>query len=106
MATINVPLAQIEPRFFGETVILTINAAQGQRAAAERNVATALSRTERTVAFTVRTFDQFIDATVTQERLIAMLSSFFGGLALLAGRHRALRHRRASRAQRGPASAT
>ena len=30
-----------------------------------------------------RTFDQLIDATVTQERLIAVLSSFFGGLALL-----------------------
>ena len=41
------------------------------------------SRTEPTVAFTFRTFDQFIDATVTQERLIAMLSGFFGGLALL-----------------------
>src|SRR4029079_7519413 len=63
--------------------ILTINAARGQRAAVERDVATALARTEPTVAFTFRTFDQFIDATVTQERLIAMLSSFFGGLALL-----------------------
>ena len=49
----------------------------------ERDVAAALARTEPTVAFTFRTFDQFIDATVTQERLIAMLSSFFGGLALL-----------------------
>jgi putative ABC transport system permease protein len=83
MATMYVPLAQIEPRAFGETVILTINAARGQRAAVERDVATALARTEPTVAFTFRTFDQFIAATVTQERLMAMLSSFFGGLALL-----------------------
>jgi putative ABC transport system permease protein len=83
MATMYVPLAQIEPPAFGETVILTINAARGQRAAVERDVATALARREPTVAFTFRTFDQFIDATVTQERLIAMLSSFFGGLALL-----------------------
>jgi putative ABC transport system permease protein len=83
MATMYVPLAQIEPRAFGETVILTINAARSQRAAVERDVATALARREPTVAFTFRTFDQFIDATVTQERLIAMLSSFFGGLALL-----------------------
>ena len=83
MATMYVPLAQIEPRAFGETVILTINAARGQRAAVERDVAAALARTEPAIAFTFRTFDQFIDATVTQERLIAMLSSFFGGLALL-----------------------
>jgi predicted permease len=83
MATMYEPLAQIEPRALGETVILTINAARGQRAAVERDVSTALARTEPTIAFTFRTFDQFIDATVTQERLIAMLSSFFGGLALL-----------------------
>ncbi|MPY88390.1 MAG: FtsX-like permease family protein [Luteitalea sp.] len=83
MATMYEPLAQIDPEDFRETVVLTINAAHGQRAAVERDVAAALARTEPTVAFTVRTFDQFIDATVTQERLIAMLSSFFGGLALL-----------------------
>ena len=83
MATMYVPLAQIEPRAFGGTVILTINATRGQRAAVERDAATALARTEPTVAFTFRTFDEFIDATVTQERLIAMLSTFFGGLALV-----------------------
>jgi predicted permease len=83
MATMYVPIAQIEPQAFGDTAILTINAARGQRAAVEREAAAALTRTEPTVAFTFRTFDQFIDATVTQERLTAMLSSFFGGLALL-----------------------
>jgi hypothetical protein len=83
VATMYVPLAQLEPRALGDTVILTINAARGQRAAVERDVAAALARTEPTMAFTFRTFDQFIDATVTQERLVAMLSSFFGGLALL-----------------------
>jgi ABC-type antimicrobial peptide transport system permease subunit len=83
MATMYVPLAQIEREAFGETVVLTINASRGKRAVVERDVAAALARTEPTVAFTFRTFDQFIGATVTQERLIAMLSSFFGGLALL-----------------------
>jgi ABC-type antimicrobial peptide transport system permease subunit len=33
--------------------------------------------------FTSVTFDQTIGATVTQERLIAMMSGFFGALALL-----------------------
>jgi predicted permease len=83
VATMYVPLAQLEPRVLGETVVLTINAARGQRATVERDVAAALARTEPTIAFTFRTFDQFIDATVTQERLVAMLSSFFGALALL-----------------------
>ncbi len=81
LATMYVPLAQVQP--LGETVILTINADRGQRAAVERDVAAALARTEPAITFVFRTFDQFIDATVTQERLIAMLSSFFGGLALL-----------------------
>ncbi|HLG54008.1 MAG TPA: ABC transporter permease [Vicinamibacterales bacterium] len=81
MATMYAPLAQVQP--LGETVILTINADRGQRAAVERDVAAALARTEPAIAFVFRTVDQFIDASVTQERLIAMLSTFFGGLALL-----------------------
>jgi putative ABC transport system permease protein len=83
VATMYVPLAQLAPSALRDTVILTINAAPGQRATVERNVAAALTRTEPTVAFAFRTFDQFIKATVTQDRLIAMLSSFFAGLALL-----------------------
>src|SRR4029079_14447520 len=81
MATMYMPLAQVQP--LAETGILTINADRGQRAAVERDARAALARTEPSIAFVFRTFDQFIDATVTQERLVAMLSSFFGGLALL-----------------------
>jgi putative ABC transport system permease protein len=83
VATMYVPLAQRDPRAFWPRVLLTINAAPGWRAAVERDVADALARTEPTIAFTFRTFDQLVDATVTQERLIAMLAGFFGGLALL-----------------------
>ncbi len=42
-----------------------------------------MTQADPTVAFTFGTFDQLVEATVTQERLIAMLSAFFGGLALL-----------------------
>ena len=49
----------------------------------ERDVAAALTRIDPTSAFTFGTFDRLVDATVTQERLIAILSGFFGGLALL-----------------------
>jgi predicted permease len=83
VATMYVPLAQLAARALWDTVILTLNVVPGQRAAVERAASAALVRTEPNLAFTFRTFDQFIDATVTQERLIAMLSSFFGGLALL-----------------------
>jgi ABC-type antimicrobial peptide transport system permease subunit len=42
-----------------------------------------LTQADPTVAFTFGNFDQLVEATVTQERLIAMVSAFFGGLALL-----------------------
>jgi predicted permease len=83
LATMYVPVAQRPKETFWETVILTINAAPGQRAAVERDVAAALTRVDPAIAFTFGTFDQLLEATVTQERLVAMLSSFFGGLALL-----------------------
>jgi putative ABC transport system permease protein len=82
-ATMYVPMAQRSPQTFWETVLLSINAAPGQRATVEREVAAALTRTDPSIAFTVGTFDQLVEATVTQERLMAMLSAFFGGLALL-----------------------
>jgi putative ABC transport system permease protein len=83
LPTMYVPMAQRKPSEFWATVLLTVNAAPGRRAALERDVAAALTRVDPAVAFTFGTFDQLVDATVTQERLIAMLSAFFGGLALL-----------------------
>jgi hypothetical protein len=81
--TLYVPIAQRNPSEFWDTALLTINAAPGRRAAVARDVAAALTRADPTVAFTSGTFDQVVEATVAQERLIALLSSFFGGLALL-----------------------
>jgi ABC-type antimicrobial peptide transport system permease subunit len=49
----------------------------------ERDVAEALRRADPAIAFTFGTFDQLVEATATQERLIALVSAFFGGLALL-----------------------
>jgi putative ABC transport system permease protein len=83
VATMYVPVAQRAPDTFWPTVLLTINVAPGWRVAVERDVAAALTQIDPTVAFTFGTFDQLVEATVTQERLIAMLSGFFGGLALL-----------------------
>jgi putative ABC transport system permease protein len=83
VATMYVPVAQQAPKTFWPAVLLTINTAPGQRAVVERGVAEALTQVDPTIAFTFGTFDQLVEATVTQERLIAMLSAFFGGLALL-----------------------
>src|SRR5262249_58496531 len=44
---------------------------------------TALTQVDTSLGFTVGTFDQMLDPTMTQERLIAMMSGFFGALALL-----------------------
>jgi putative ABC transport system permease protein len=85
LPTMYVPLAQREPRewnFWGDAV-LTIKAASGQHALVERDIATALTQADPTVVFTSGTFDQMVDATVTQERLVAMMSGFFGALGLL-----------------------
>jgi ABC-type antimicrobial peptide transport system permease subunit len=85
LATMYVPLAQREPRGWNSwgAAVLTIKAVSGQRALVERDVATALTQADPTLVFTSGTFDQIVDATVTQERLMAMMSGFFGALALL-----------------------
>jgi hypothetical protein len=83
LPTMYVPIAQRNPSEFWETVMLTIQAAPGTRAIVERDAAAALTRADPAIAFTFGTFDQVVEATVTQERLIGMLSAFFGGLALL-----------------------
>jgi putative ABC transport system permease protein len=85
LPTMYVPLAQREPRGWNSwgAAVLTIKAASGQRALVERDVATALTQADPTIVFTSGTFDQMLDATMTQERLIAMMSGFFGALALL-----------------------
>ena len=89
LATMYVPITQFPaisrrtPSEFWDTVLLTIKAAPDTRAIVERDVAEALTRADPPIAFTSGTFDQLVEATVTQERLIALLSAFFGGLALL-----------------------
>jgi putative ABC transport system permease protein len=83
LATMYVPMMQRKPSEFWPTVLLTIKATRGTRAIVERDVATALRKADPTIAFTFGTFDQLVEATVAQERLIALLSAFLGGLALL-----------------------
>jgi predicted permease len=53
------------------------------RPSIERRLAQALSRTDANLAFSFRDYGDQLRATVVQERLVAMLSGFFGGLAML-----------------------
>ena len=83
LPTMYVPLAQREPQQWSANAVLTIKAMPGRRALVERDVATVLTQADPKIVFTSRTFDQMVDATTTQERLVAMMSGFFGALALL-----------------------
>jgi putative ABC transport system permease protein len=85
LPTLYEPLAQRELRDWNSwrDAVLTIKTAPGQRALVERDVAAALTHADPTLVFTSGTFGQVVEATVTQERLIAMMSGFFGALALL-----------------------
>jgi predicted permease len=85
LPTMYVALAQREPREWNSwgNVVLTIKAASGQRALVERNVTTALTQADPALVFRSGTFDEMLVATMTQERLVAMMSGFFGALALL-----------------------
>ena len=47
-----------------------------------RSVADALRRVDRDVTFTFRPYERALRANTVQERMLAMLSGFFGGLAL------------------------
>jgi predicted permease len=83
LPTMYVPLAQRQPQGWSSNTVLTVKARPGQRGVVERDVAAALTQANPNIVFTSRTFDQVVDATATQERLVAMMSGFFGALALL-----------------------
>jgi predicted permease len=79
--TMYVPLSQRETGFQGAA--LTVAVAPGTQLTVGRELAAAIRTVDRDVSFTFRTFDELVEASVTRERLVAMLSGFFGALALL-----------------------
>jgi predicted permease len=64
-------------------VSISVRSAAGSPAALERSVAMALTAVDRDLAFTFRPLADQVNASLAQERLVAMLSGFFGVLALL-----------------------
>jgi putative ABC transport system permease protein len=80
-ATLYAPLAQIDDVL--GTVVLTIRSAGARPESLTRDLADAIARSNPQVTFTIRPVSAQLRSAVRQERLVAMLGGFFGGLALV-----------------------
>ena len=67
----------------GSSVILTLRTTADEPRALTRSVTAAIAAVHPDLALSFRPLGEYIDASLAQERLIAMLSGFFGVLALL-----------------------
>jgi ABC-type antimicrobial peptide transport system permease subunit len=79
--TIYLPLAQLPQPPSG--IFLTVRAQTASTAALTKSLTAAINGVNADLSMTFRPFDDIVDAALSQERLIAMLSGFFGVLALL-----------------------
>jgi predicted permease len=78
------PLAQFDfPVEVPREITLSLRSSAGSPMLMARSVAAALTSADRDLVFTFRPMTDQIGASLTQERLIAMLAGFFGALALL-----------------------
>jgi putative ABC transport system permease protein len=75
-------LAMAQANAFGSGFSVTARV-QANRQTIERDLTEALSRADAKLAFSFRDYGDQIRETVVQERLVAMLSGFFGVLAML-----------------------
>jgi ABC-type antimicrobial peptide transport system permease subunit len=78
--TMYLPMSQ--GRFRGAAFSVTAKLT-APRARVERDIADAIGRAAPDLAFTFRDYSDQLRATVIQERLVALMSGFFGGLAML-----------------------
>ena len=67
----------------GPSVTIAVRAAAGSPALLTRGLADALGRVDGDVSLTFKPYQDTVRGATVQERVIAMLSGFFGGLALL-----------------------
>jgi putative ABC transport system permease protein len=75
-------LPMAETRFRGSRFSVTAKVT-APRSLVERDVAEAIGRAAPDLAFTFRDYGDQLRATVIQERLVALMSGFFGALAML-----------------------
>jgi predicted permease len=82
--TVYLPLSQPEPA--GRAAVslkLSVRSAGGNPSLLTKSVAAAVASVNPNFALTFRTLSDQVNASLAQERLIAMLSGFFSGLGLL-----------------------
>jgi putative ABC transport system permease protein len=75
--------AQAQAEKPGPSVTIAVRAAAGSPARLTRAIADAIGRVDGDVTLTFKPYTDTVRAATVQERVIAMLSAFFGGLALL-----------------------
>lgn len=78
--TLYLPMAQNSPPTF---INLSVRAVGGPPSLLIKPLASSLSQVDPRLALTFRPLDDQVSASLTQERIVAMLSGFFGGLAVL-----------------------
>ncbi len=83
--TMYVPLAQLDEsrRPAPASMSVSVRSATGNPALLARSVSAAITGVNRDLALTFRPLADQVNASLTQERLVAMLAGFFGALALL-----------------------
>ena len=78
------PLAQFDwPGGITGDITISVRASAGSPMLLARSLASALTAVDHDLVFTFRPMTDQVSATLTQERVIAMLAGFFGALALL-----------------------
>ena len=81
--TVYIPLAQRDAGGPTATVAISVRPSAGPPALLAPRVAAALTAFDRNLTFTFRPLQDQVDASLTQERLVALVTGFFGSLALL-----------------------
>jgi len=79
--TMYIPLPQHDR--MPPSMSISVKAAQGSPALLTRSVASALTNVNSSIALTFRPLAEQVNASLIQERVVAILSGFFGGLAVL-----------------------
>jgi ABC-type antimicrobial peptide transport system permease subunit len=80
--TVYLALAQAEGPIYPVNFYLAARSGRGSPAALVNSVATALRSVNPDLTLTFRVVSEQVDASLAQERLVAALAGFFGGLAL------------------------
>ncbi len=83
--TVYIPLAQSAGRGMpGRTEVqISVRSAAGPPALLAKQVSAALNAVDPGLSYSFRTLQDYVDASVSQERTVARLAGLFGGLALL-----------------------